>query len=334
MWGKLFPLLLPCLILIFGSSSAQESKSKRIIRIGVAQSFSHPDLDEDIKGFEKALSEAGFKEGGNLIYHRQNAQNEKSLAKTITQRFIHSKLDLIHSIATLTSQALIHEIQDIPIVFSSVTDPLGAKLVPQTQPNESKSGFNVTGVSDRWPTSLQFELQAQFLSKAKKWGTLYNPGDPQSLGHIKELREVSKKYKVELVEAAILSSLETFQATKFLAGKVHAIHIAFDRTALFGFEGIVRGCNEKKIPLFVGEVSYVLRGALAAYGLDYFHIGYSAGKKAVQILGGERPGDIPWESSKKVILVVSEKAAKNQGVVIPPEYLKKANRIIRESEIN
>jgi putative ABC transport system substrate-binding protein len=128
----------------------------------------------------------------------------------------------------------------------------------------------------------------------------------------------------------ISSSSETSQATQSLVGKVHAIHIAFDRTALFGFEGIVKVCNEKKIPLFVGEASYVSKGALAAYGLDYFHIGYSAGKKAAQILRGERPGNIPWEFGKKVILVINEKAAKDQGVIVPPEFLKKADRIIRD----
>ena len=330
MWRKLILLLIPCLILIFGSSSAQESKSKKIVRIGVAQSFSHPDLNEDMKGFEKALSEAGFREGGNITYYRQNAQNEKGLAKTIARKFIDSKLDLIHSIATLTSQAVVDDIQDIPIVFSSVTDPVGARLVPQQTPIGLKVETHVTGVSDRWPTSVQFEMQTQFFSKAKKWGTVYNPEDSKSLDHVKELRKVSKKCRVELVEAKISSSSETVQATESLFGKVHAIHIAFDRTALFGFEGIVRVCNKKKIPLFVGEASYVSRGALAAYGLDYFHIGYSAGKKAAQILGGERPGNIPWEWGKKVMLVISEKAAKDQGVIIPPEVLKKADMIIRE----
>ena len=330
MWRKLFPLLIPCLILSLGSSSAQESKSKKIIRIGVAQSFSHPDLDEDMKGFKKALSEAGFMEGSHVTYYHRNAQNEKALAKTIARKFVDLKLDLIHVIATLTSQAMVNDIDDIPIVFSSVTDPVGARLVPQKSRNGFKSGTNVTGVSDRWPTSFQFEMQAQFFSKAKKWGTIYNPGDSKSLDHIKELREVSKKYRFGLVEATISSSPETSQATQFLVGKVHAIHIAFDRTALFGFEGIVRVCNDKKIPLFVGEASYVSKGALAAYGLDYFHIGYSAGKKAAQILGGERPGNISWELGRKVILVISEKAAKDQGVIIPPEFLKKADRIIRE----
>ena len=330
MWRKLFPLLIPCLILSFGSSSAQESKSKKIVRIGVAQSFSHPDLDEDMKGFEKALLEAGFKEGDNVTYHRQNAQNEETLAKTIARKFIDLKLDLIHSIATLTSQAVVNDIHDIPIVFSSVTDPVGARLIPQKSHNGSKSGTNVTGVSDRWPTSLQFEMHTKFFPKAKKWGTIYHAGDFRSLDHIKEMREVSKKFGIELIEVTITSSPETLQAAQFLAGKVHAIHIPYDRMALAGFEGIVRVCNEKKIPLFAGDAASVSKGAMAAYGLNYFQIGYDAGKKASKILDGERPGDIPWEWGGKFSLIISEKAAKDQGVIISPEFLKKADKVIKQ----
>ena len=74
----------------------------------------------------------------------------------------------------------------------------------------------------------------------------------------------------------------------------------------------------------------VPRGAIAAYGLDYFLIGLSAGKKAAQVLKGQKPGDVPWGPAEKFSLVISEKAAKAQGVVIPPDLLKKADKVIKE----
>jgi putative ABC transport system substrate-binding protein len=77
-------------------------------------------------------------------------------------------------------------------------------------------------------------------------------------------------------------------------------------------------------------VDSVPRGAIAAYGLDYFLIGESAGKKAVQVLKGKKPGDIPWGPAEKFSLVVSEKAAKTQGIAIPSDLLKKANKVIKE----
>jgi len=330
MLKRLSPVLVIFLVFVVAVSFAQEKKQKKMLRIGVTQIVSHPALDGDAKGFEKALADGGFKEGVNVTYDRQNAQGEMANAQTIAQKFLDAKVDLIHSIATPTSQAVVKTVKNIPVVFSSVTDPADAGLVPKTSSPGSKSGTNVTGVSDRWPVTLQFEMYAKFVPKLKKWGTIYNAGDANSMVHIKEMREAAKKLGIELVEATISTSAETLQAVQSLAGKVQAINITSDNTAVSAFEAIVKTCNEKKIPLFAGDVDSVPRGAVAAYGLDYFRIGESAGKKAVQILKGEKPGDIPWGPAENFSLVISEKAAKAQGVSIPPDLLKKADKIVKE----
>jgi putative ABC transport system substrate-binding protein len=173
-------------------------------------------------------------------------------------------------------------------------------------------------------------MYTQFFSKAKKWGTIYNPADPRSTLYIKKMREAAKKLGVELIEATISSRGETLQATQSLAGKAQAIHITFDAMAISSFDTIVKVCNEKKIPLFGGDLRCVSRGAMAAYGWDYFQIGHSAGKKAVQILRGEKPGDIPWEHGKKLLLMINENAAKTQGAIISPKLLRKADKVITE----
>ena len=331
MLKKLCPILVLVLIVGISFSFAQEKKAQKMIRIGVTQIVSHPALDGDAKGFEKALADAGFKEGVNVTYDRQNAQGDMSNAQTIAQKFLDAKVDMVHSIATPTSQAVVKVIKNIPVVFSSVTDPVDAGLVPKTSPSGTKSGTNVTGVSDRWPVALQFEMYTKFIPKAKKWGTIYNAGDANSMVHIKEMREAAKKLGVELIEATISTSAETLQAAQSLAGKgVQGINITSDNTAVSAFEAIVKTCNEKKIPLFAGDVDSVPRGAIAAYGLDYFLIGETAGKKAVQVLKGKKPGDIPWGPSEKFSLVISEKAAKTQGVTVSPDLLKKADKVIKD----
>ena len=328
---KLWSISILLLIVSPAVSFAQEKTSnKKIIpRIGVTQTVSYPDFDADAKGFEKALAEAGFKEGIHVIYDRQNAQGDINQTQTIAHKFLNTAVDLIHSIATPSSRAVIKIIRDIPIVFSSVTDPVYAGLIPKKSPLGTKTGTNVTGVSDRWPVTLQFETYTKFFPKAKKWGTIYNAGDPRSLLYIKEMREAAKKLKVELIEVTISSSDETLPAAQFLVGKAQAIYITYDHIALSSFEPMVKVCNEKKIPLFGGDLKCVTKGAMAAYGWDYFQIGHSAGRKAVRILKGEKPGDIPWEPGEKLVLLINEKAAKAQGAIVPPELLKKADRIIQ-----
>jgi len=318
------------LSLSFSNSIAQEKKPKKLIKIGIIQTVSRPDLDADAKGFEKALAEAGFKEGIQIAYIRKNSHGRMADAQTIAKKFVEEKVDLIHSIALLSSQVVVMGIKNIPIVFSSVSDPVRAGLIPKTSLPETRTGTNVTGVSDRWPVNLQFEMSTKFIARAKKWGTIYNRKDPNSLAHIKGMRESAKKLGVGLIEAKISIRGETLQAAQSLSRKVQAIHLSHDHTVASAFKVIVKVCNEKKIPLFTGDIYNVSRGAIAAYGLDYYLVGYSAGKKAVQILRGEKPGNIPWGLAENCLLVINEGAAKAQGVIIPPDLLKKADRVIEK----
>jgi putative ABC transport system substrate-binding protein len=320
--------LILLLLISVSNSIAQEKKSKKLIKIGVIQTVSRPDLDADAKGFEKALAEAGFKEGVQITYIRKNSQGKVADAQAIAQKFVDEEVDLIHSIAILTSQVVVKRIKNIPIVFSSVSNPVNAGLVPKTSPPGTKTGTNVTGVSDYWPIHLQFEMSTKFIPKAKKWGTIYNVRDANSLAHIKEMRKSAKKLGVELIEAKISIRGEVMQAAQSLSGKVQAIHLTHDHTVASAFGVVVKVCNEKKIPLFTGDIYSVPRGAIAAYGLDYFLVGYSAGKKAVQILRGEKPGNIPWGPAEECLLVINEGAARAQGVIIPPDILKKGDKII------
>jgi putative ABC transport system substrate-binding protein len=311
-------------------SFAQGKIPKKIIpKIGVAQTATYPDFDEAARGFEKALIEAGFREGTHVIYDRQNAQGDVNRTQTIAEKFMNSNVDLIHSIGTPSSRAVMKIIRDVPIVFSSVTDPVFAGLIPKTSPVGTSTGTNVTGVSDRWPVTLQFEMYTKFIPKAKKWGTIYSAEDHRSLIYIKEMRQAAKKLRVQLIEVNISQSDETLPAAQFLVGKVQTIYITYDHIALSTFEAIVKVCNQKKIPLFGGDLHCVTKGAMVAYGWDYFQIGHSAGKKAVRILKGEKPGDIPWELGEKLVLMINEKAARAQGAIIPPELLKKADRVIQ-----
>src|SRR4030042_2275408 len=177
-------------------SFAQGKISKDVIyRIGVTQTVSYPDFDEDAKGFEKALAEAGLKEGVHVTYDRQNAQGDVNQTQAIAHQFLDTDMDLTHSIATPSSRAVIKIIKDIPIVFSSVTDPVYAGLISKINPLGTKTQTNVTGVSDRWPVTQQFEMYTKFFPKAKKWGTIYNEGDTRSIIYIKEMRQAARRLK-------------------------------------------------------------------------------------------------------------------------------------------
>src|SRR3990172_655072 len=198
MWGKIYPPLIFVLLFPIDASFAQEKGNKKTFKIGVTQFVSSESLENDQRGFEKALAEAGFKEKVHVLYDRQNARGDLAQAEAIARKYLIEKFDLIHTIATPTSQAVVRIIKDIPIVFSSVADPVQDGLVPKTSLPGTRSRTNVTGVSHRWPASHQYELSTQFIPKAKKWGTIYNLRDPNSPLLIKGMRSTAKKLGVEL----------------------------------------------------------------------------------------------------------------------------------------
>ena len=311
-----------------GESSAA---SKKIYHIGVTRIMYHPSFIWTDRGFKTALKEAGYVEGKNVIFNFQDAKADPDKIIPIANKFINEKVDLIHTMSIMTSQVIVKVVKEIPIVFSMVMDPIEEKVVATMGP----TGTNVTGVAtslcaleDRWQVEPQLDMYIKFMPEAKRWGTIYNSGRVNSTFYMKELREISKRLGLELVEAPITKADEVRKAAESLVGKVDAIYGTPDDFAMSAFEEIAEVCNKNKIPLFGGEVECVQRGAVAAYNQDYFLIGYKAGKKAIRILNGEKPGDIPSDLTKKYYLVISLKNAEAQGVTISEELKKKADNIL------
>jgi len=308
-------MLLLALGLVFGSTL-----SAKMIRIGEAQIVAHPALDNDSKGFAAALAEEGFIEGENITIDRQNAQGDQPTCAIIARKFEDDRVALVHAISTPNAQAQVKISKTIPIVFSSVTDPVKTGIVPKM----GETGTTVTGVSDRWPITLQCSMYQDLVPGTKRWGTIYNPGDVNVTFHIKEMKKAVEDMGGKLIEAHVSTSAEVMQAMQSLVGRVDAIHITSDNTCVSAFESIVKVCNANDIALFAGDRDSTPRGAVAAYGPDYFLIGYTAGKKAARILKGEDPGKIPAGLASEYSLWVSLQNAKAQGVKLPETLVKKA----------
>jgi len=285
----------------------------KTFKIGVSVIVAHPALEADQKGFEQALEDNGVM----VEYDYQNAQGDMSNAQAIARKFKGDDLDLVHSIATPTSQAIVKVITKTPVVYSSVTDPVDAGLVKTMGP----AGGNVTGVSDAWPYERQVKLHHEMVPSAKKWGTIYNAGDANSVKSMTWARAAMKKFGLEYIEVTVSTSAEVHMAAQSLADRVDAVFIISDNTVVSAFESLVKVCNDKNKPLFGGGTESVPRGAIAALGFDYFQVGYTAGLKAVQILkDGKSAGDVPSSLTKQLKLVVNLKAAEAQGITLDEKY--------------
>lgn len=212
--------------------------------------------------------------------------------------------------------------KDTPIVFTAITDPVGAKLV--TDPK--KPGGNITGVSDTHPDEVPklMNFIADEFPKVKTVGIVANEGEQNSLVNVKKAEDALAKRNIKVVKAAVTNSSEVKQAAESLVGKADAFYITKDNTVVASFEAMVGVAEKNKIPLFVGDIDSVKRGGFATYGYEYYDIGYTTGKMAVDILkNGKKPGDIPVGFPEKLDLLLNGKEAEKQGVTITDSMKKK-----------
>lgn len=304
------------------------AQAARVFTVGETKIASHAALDADQQGFEAGLAATGFRVGENLIILRHDARGSLERAFDIAREFVASKVDLMHTISTPSTVAAIKAGGSVPIVFSSVTDPVSAGIVNSPGGFRTTTGNRITGVSDLWPVALQMKLYQSIYPSATVWGTIYNASEPNSVLHVQKMREAARTLDIALLEVTITDSNQVAAAADSLLGQVQAFMVTSDNTTVDNLAALIAFCEKHKVPLFAGDVDSVRAGAVAAYGMDYFLVGYAAGRKAGLVLQGVEPGDIPWGPLAKFSFVVNVGAAKRQGVILSPAILSMADAII------
>ncbi|OPZ77461.1 MAG: ABC transporter substrate binding protein [Actinobacteria bacterium ADurb.Bin444] len=297
------------------------TEAAKVYRIGIAQIVTHPALDAAVTGFIEALAAAGYVEGKNITFDRQNAQGEPAVAATIAQKFAGDKVDLIYSVATPTSQAAAKATTTIPIVFAAVTDPVAAGLVKDAGAPEG----NVTGCSDLLPVQPHLELIKELVPDVKTIGLLYNAGETNSVTLVNQEKAAAEAMGLKVVEASAASSAEVLAAAQSLVGRCEAISVLTDNTVVSAIESVVKVCQENKIALVAGDIGTVEAGAVAAYAFDYHDHGVQAGNIAAQILQGTPIAKIPVQYAQNLQLAINLAAAAAMGVTIPDALKAKAN---------
>ncbi|MFD1737205.1 ABC transporter substrate-binding protein [Bacillus salitolerans] len=317
--GKRFiSMMIGLLVLsVILSGCGQSASSDKQIVIGVTQIVEHPSLDAAFDGFKQALEDNGYKEGENVKYDVQIAQGDMNNSQTVANNFVGDKVDLIFANSTPSAQSALNATKDIPIIFTSVTDPIGAELVKSFE----EPGGNVTGYTDTHPEAIAqtFDFIIEEMG-AKKVGVIYNAGEQNSEVQVEKIKEIASSAGIEIVEASVSTSADVKQATDSLVGRVDVIYVPKDNTVVSALESVISVANDKDIPLFVGELDSMKKGAIAASGFSYFDLGYSTGLMAIKVLEGAKPSELPVGVPEELNIVINTLAAKEQGVEIKDSW--------------
>ncbi|MCA2429505.1 ABC transporter substrate-binding protein, partial [Vibrio chemaguriensis] len=208
----------------------------------------------------------------------------------------------------------------IPVVFTAVTDPVGAKLVKSMK----QPGKNVTGLSDLSPVAQHVELIQEILPQVKSIGVVFNPGEANAVTLVNLLKESAEAKGIKVVEATALKSADVQSATQAIAAKSDILYAPTDNTVASAIEGMIVAANQAKKPVFGGATSYVEKGAIAGLGFDYYQVGVQTADYVAAILDGQEPGKLDVKVATGSDLVINESAASKLGIQLPSSVVQRA----------
>lgn len=294
------------------------------ITVAVTAIVEHPALDAARDGIKEGLAAEGFTDGKEIDFIYQSAQGAPATAAQIARQFVGDAVTVIVPISTPSAQAALAATRDIPIVFTAVTDPVSAELVPSLK----APGGNITGISDMSPMADHVALIREITPNVKSIGVLFNPGEANSVSLVNRLKEVAGEAGLTVVEAPVTKSADVQAAARGLVGKVDAMYVPTDNTVVSALEAAIAVAEENDIPFYSGDTDSVKRGTLASIGFNYFDVGVETGKVVARVLKGEKPGDIDVTFASGTDLFVNKAAAEKMGVTIPEAVIARASTVI------
>ena len=296
------------------SAKAEAADSTEMKKIGVIQLVEHKSLDIIYNSFKDELKNLGYVDGENVKITFQNAQGDMSNITSIVQGFEGDKQDVVVGIATPVAQGAMSLTKTTPVVFSAVTDPIGAGIL--TDMNAPDKGM--TGTSDAVQIDKIMDLALQITPDVKKVGFIYNPGEDNSVTNLGLLENYVKEKNLELETVSISTSADLQTAATSLFEKVDMIFVSNDNTVAEAMPILTSEAIKAKKPIYVGADSMVMDGGLATVGIDYTDLGKETAKMVDEILKGKSVNEIPVKVFKDDLFIyVNTDTAAALGIEIP-----------------
>lgn len=279
--------------------------------IGICQYGEHASLDNCRDGFVQGLKAAGLVEGEDFVLDYQNASFDDNINNQIAQSFAAKNVSMMCAIATPSAVVCYAaaEEKDIPVIYTAISDPEGAKLV----------GGNITGTSDKLPVDAQLQLIRAIQPDAKTIGIIYTTSELNSVSTIEEYNSKASDYGFTIEAIGISAQAEVTQAAdNLISKKVDCFCNLTDNTVVGVLSSVLEKTNDAGIPVYGSEVEQVKLGCVASAGIDYVELGRMTGQMAAKVLKGEASAaDMPFESVTDFANYVNTAALNQFGLSVP-----------------
>lgn len=282
-----------------GSSNADSAENGSgadtgtVYKVGICNYVDDASLNQIVENVQDQLETVGKENNITFEVSYDNCNADANVMNQIITDFIADDVDLMVGVATPVATAMQAATEDnqIPVVFSAVTDPVGTQLVESLE----EPGANLTGTSDYLDTASVMDLIFAANPDAKKIGLLYDQGQDSSTSAIASAKEYLEKNNIDYVERTGTTNDEVaLAADALIADGVDAVFTPTDNTIMTAELAIYEKFIEAKIPHYTGADSFALNGAFVGYGVDYANLGVETANMVADILMNDKdPSEVP-----------------------------------------
>lgn len=276
--------------LVACSGQKDNNDNKKVFKVGICNYVDDASLNQINDNIQNELKKIGEENGVTFEISYDNCNADSNVLSQIVSNFIADEVDLMVGIATPVAMAMQSATEDIPIVFSAVSDPVGAELVDSLE----APGANITGTSDYLDTNAIMNLIFAQNPDTKTVGLLYDIGQDSSAAPIADAKAFLDEKGVKYVEHTGTNAAEVQQAAQAMVNdKVDAVFTPTDNTIMNAELSIYETFANAGIPQYTGADSFALNGAFLGYGVDYANLGVETARMIAQILiDGKSPAEL------------------------------------------
>ena len=298
-------------------------------RVGVlsARAATDPVSTEDIGAFAQGLAELGWTIGRNVRIEYRYGSGDPETFHKYAMELVALAPDVILASGTPSVAALQQSSRSIPIVFASVTDPVGAGFVDSV----ARPGGNTTGfmLSEYSLNAKLLELLKQVAPGVKRAAVLRDSANPAGMAQFGTIQAVASSVGVEVSPINVRDAGEIGRAVAAFARSANGgLVVTGSASATTYRELIIALAAQHKLPAVYASRFNVTLGGLISYGPNRVEQFRRAASYVDRILKGEKPADLPVQAPTSYELVINLKTAKALGLPVPQTLLASATEVI------
>ena len=302
---------------------------ERVRRIGVltARAVTDPETMEDIGVFAQGLAQLGWTIGQNVRIEYRYAAGNPAMFHKYAEEMVAFAPDVILAAGTPSVAALQQASRSLPIVFTVVTDPVGAGFIDSVaQPGGNTTGFMLSEYSLN--TKL-LELLKQVAPGVRRAAVLRDSLNPAGIAQFGTIQAVASSVGVEVSPINVRDAGEIERAVAAFARAANGgLVVTGSAAATTHRELIIALAARHKLPAVYASRFNVTVGGLISYGPDRVDQFRRAAGYVDRILKGEKPADLPVQAPTSYELVINLKTAKALGLTVPQTLLASATEVI------